>query len=78
MLYPHFTYIEKVFDAVSAGKITHHFYLHGRLDVLVRGEVIGHKHDPVGIEDRFPLELLELLDGYRGGNVITQGDIYIQ
>ncbi len=73
----HLADLEVVGDLVVAGERPHRLGLLGGLDVLVRGEVVGHEGDLLFVKDRLLAELGELIDGDRGGDVVSKHQIQV-
>ncbi len=75
MLDPHGAHVKVVGDAILPRKLPYQQALLGRLDVLVRREVVHHQDHPPGIEDLLQAQLAKLLDGKRGGDVVGQHQV---
>src|SRR5271157_117616 len=65
----------KIGDAVFVRKLSDRLAVLGGDDVLVRREMVKHKHDLIAIEHAFCTHLVELFQGERGCNVVRQRQI---
>ena len=72
MLNAHLTYVVVVGQVEAAGKGAALLTLGSSLDVFVGGEVIHDHGDLGGVEDGGEARLFKLVDGDRGGDVVSQ------
>jgi len=75
VLNAHPAYVIVVGYAVTGRELPHLLHEAGGLDVLVRREVIRDEGDALRVEDTRESGLLELVDGDRGGDVVTQAEV---
>ncbi len=68
--------LEGVREILLPDEVSKDLALGGRLDVLVRSEVIGYQDHPVPVKHLGPSCLPEFLDGKGGRNVVPQGDVH--
>ena len=76
MLDPDGAPLEGVRELLLPDELPKDLALGGRLDVLVRGEMIRNEDHPVPVKHVGPARLPELLDGEGGRDVVPQGDIH--
>ena len=72
MLDSHFSYVIEILQVEASGEGPAFFTLLRALDVFVRGEVIHDERNSAPVEDAVKPRLIELIDGYRTGDVICQ------
>ena len=63
-------------EILLPGEVPNELALGGRIDVLVRGEVIGNEDHLVPVKHLGPARLPEFLDGDGRRNVVPQGDVH--
>ncbi|OPY11763.1 MAG: hypothetical protein A4E66_01294 [Syntrophus sp. PtaB.Bin001] len=64
-------------DLLLPGKVAHDLALGGGADVLVGGEMVRDKDHLVPVKDFLPSSLAEFVDGQRGRDIVSQGDIHL-
>ncbi len=75
MLNPHAAHFE-VLDFMFEGIFPHPFRNSRRLDVLVRGKVVGDNDNFLGVKDALsPFDLLKFFNGYNSGKLIGQNQV---
>ena len=74
----HAAHVVEVLDAHFTGEFPRLFDLLGRLDVLIRGEVIHHQGHPAFVVHPAGAAAFELVDGHRGGDVVAQAEIELR
>ncbi len=78
MLHAHPAHVVVVDDPVLLRELAHLLDQSGRLDVLVRREVVGDQRDPFGVEHMLEPGLFELVDGHAGGDVVAKAEIELE
>ena len=77
MLDPRLADVVVVGELLLVGKVPHELALLGRIDVLVRGEVVRDEDDLVPVEHLAAARLPEVIDGDGRRDVVSEGDIHL-
>lgn len=78
VFYAHAAHVEEVGQFVFTGEFAAYLALHGRLDVLVRREVVEHHDDLVLVEHPVGPGLAEFRDGQRDGDVVAHHHVELR
>ena len=78
MLDAHTADVKEILDVVLVGKAAHPLDLLGRLDVLVRGEMVHHQRHPAFVEHPAGTAALKLVDRHRRGDVVAEAQIELR
>jgi hypothetical protein len=62
-------------EALCPGELPEDLTLFSRRNILGRGEMVGNQNDPIPVEYLFGSDLLKSLNGKRGCDVISKGQI---